>query len=89
MDTIEKLCNITSNKELADLSFINEKSVKFRLTAIYRKAGVKGRYQFVTKYKDYYKPVKDIIGGDFIPDPIVEPSNSLLPRGLNGTQQVG
>ena len=39
-----------SNQQIADATFIHEKTVKGHLTSIYRKAGVKTRVEFVVKY---------------------------------------
>lgn len=38
-----------SNREVAAICFITEKTVKFHLTNIYKKAGVKSRAQLIVK----------------------------------------
>lgn len=40
-----------SNSEIADRLFITDKTVKFHLTSIYRKAGVKSRTEYLVRYK--------------------------------------
>lgn len=38
-----------SNKEIAERLFVTEKTIKFHLTNIYEKAGVKSRMEFIAK----------------------------------------
>lgn len=45
-----------SNKEIADKLFVSEKTVKFHLTNVYAKTGVKSRMEFVTKDKENFVP---------------------------------
>lgn len=52
-----------SNKEMADCLFVTEKTVKFHLTRIYKKAGVRGRSEFSAKQSGVYMPKQQIIEG--------------------------
>lgn len=42
-----------SNKEIASELFVTEKTVKFHITSMYKRAGVSSRAQFIVKYLPY------------------------------------
>lgn len=49
-----------SNKEIADRICICEKTVKFHLSSIYKKAGVKTRFEFFTKNNGQFIPKEEV-----------------------------
>jgi DNA-binding CsgD family transcriptional regulator len=48
-EIVAKLMYGKSNKEISDLLFVTEKTVKFHLTNIYKKTRVKSRMQLISK----------------------------------------
>ena len=48
-EVVAKLMFGKSNKEISELLFVTEKTVKFHLTSIYKKTRVKSRAQLLSK----------------------------------------
>lgn len=49
MEVVEAVAKGQSNKEVAHELFVTEKTIKFHLTNIFKKAGVKSRSQLIVK----------------------------------------
>lgn len=67
-----------TNKQIADILFVTEKTIKYHLTTIYRIAGVKNRSSLISKYyetKSFHARDNDFFGSDTKTD-------DLLPGGF-------
>ncbi len=68
-DVINYLKQGMLNKEIADKLCVSEKTIKFHLTKIYKKAGVKSRGEFIAKEGGTYFPpaIQKEIKESFLP----------------------
>jgi DNA-binding NarL/FixJ family response regulator len=62
IDVMSEVSSGINNKQIGKKLFITEKTVKYHLTFIYRKLGVKNRMQAVMALADVVKPLINVKG---------------------------